>query len=81
LFELDSNIKEETSIILPNLTYLVIEECHTSFDEFGIFIKKISSQLQVLPINTFEDEIYIDPYRWKRLIFTTNSIFHITKII
>jgi len=68
LSELNSDIKRETSIILPNLTHIVIQECHMSFDEFEIFIKKISSQLQVLRINTFEDEIYIDPDRWKRLI-------------
>jgi hypothetical protein len=69
LFELDSDIKEEISIILPNLKYLVIKEDHMSFDEFEIFIKKISSQLQVLRMNTFEDEIYIDPDRWKQLTY------------
>jgi hypothetical protein len=71
------NITNHPSIKLPNLTYLIIKGCRISFDEFEIFIKKISSQLQVLRINTFQDEIYMDSDRWQRLIL--EQISHLLK--
>ncbi|CAF3978019.1 unnamed protein product, partial [Adineta steineri] len=39
-----------------------------SFDEFEVFIKKISSQLQTFSINIYWNKDYLDSNRWEQLI-------------
>ncbi|CAF0979013.1 unnamed protein product [Adineta steineri] len=59
---------EKITLSLPYLTHISIGKCYLQFDELDIFIKKISSQLQMLRISTCDDETYLDPDRWERLI-------------
>ncbi|CAF0901477.1 unnamed protein product [Didymodactylos carnosus] len=62
------NVKKDLSIKLPHLKYICFEECHISFDEFEVFIKEISSQLQILKIGIPANKSYLDGNRWERLI-------------
>jgi hypothetical protein len=57
------------SMTLPNLTHLFLISNGVQFNEFEIFIKKISSQLRVLHMTTARcDEAYLNADRWERLI-------------
>jgi len=53
---------------MSNLTHITIGRCYLQFDRFEIFIKKISSQLQVLPITLSNDRAYLDGNQWERII-------------
>jgi hypothetical protein len=68
LIRSNENITQKATINLPNLTYISILECYLIFDILEPFIKKISSQLQVLRINTYWYASYLDANRWERLI-------------
>ena len=65
-----SYINTGPSIALSNLTYICIGIGDMKFDNFEMFIKNISSQLQVLRITTTRDLAYLDADRWERLITT-----------
>ncbi|CAF3719457.1 unnamed protein product [Adineta steineri] len=54
--------------IISDLTHLFIQQCDMEFADFEIFIQKISSQLHLLKIVTFNDPSYLDANRWERLI-------------
>ena len=62
-----SSVHIISSQILSNLTHLCINKCDIHFDQFEILIIKISSQLQVLKLSTF-DHSYLDANRWEQLI-------------
>ncbi|CAF4074346.1 unnamed protein product, partial [Adineta steineri] len=66
--ESDENFKNDLSISLPHLKFICFEEVSASFDEFEVFIKKISSQLQILKIYTLQNKTYLDGSRWEQLI-------------
>jgi hypothetical protein len=68
LNESNQFIGEDVTITLPNLTHISINTCYVQFDIFEIFIKKISSQLQVLHITTSSDTAYLNGGRWERLL-------------
>ncbi|CAF4146710.1 unnamed protein product, partial [Rotaria sordida] len=69
LYELNQSITNNIEITLPNLTHLSFYECHLSFNQLEIFIKKISStKLQVLRLTTRKDRAYFNGDRWKQLI-------------
>jgi hypothetical protein len=54
---------------LSNLTHLSIGLKGVTFDEFEIFIRKMSSKLKVLSvISESQDIIYLDAHRWEQLI-------------
>jgi hypothetical protein len=59
---------EKITISLPYLTHISIESCSLRFDELEMFIKKISSQLQMLRLSVSYREDYVDVDRWERLI-------------
>ncbi|CAF3928712.1 unnamed protein product [Rotaria sordida] len=66
--EIDEIARKETLLTLPNLTYICFVRCALKFDILEKFMRKISSQLQVWHLNTYEDAAYLDANRWKRLI-------------
>lgn len=67
--ELDKNIAMEIPITLANLTHISINPCHLQFDDFKALITKISSQLQVLRINTWAmNDGYLYADKWEQLI-------------
>ncbi|UJR38803.1 hypothetical protein I4U23_031468 [Adineta vaga] len=66
-------IENDVPLILPNLTYFWIYYCNIPFDEFQQFIEKNFSQLHVFRIDTFSNENYINPDRWKPLILQNMS--------
>jgi hypothetical protein len=68
LVETDETDRKETRLTLPKLTYISIANCDIDFDEFEAFIKRISSQLQVLRLKTSSYTAYLDANRWKQLI-------------
>lgn len=68
LYYMQDAVESDVPLILPNLTYLWIYYCAVPFDEFERFIERSFSQLRVFRINTFSNENYIDPDRWKPLI-------------
>ncbi|CAF3714784.1 unnamed protein product [Rotaria socialis] len=68
LFPKYENISKEIPLNIFNLTYCSISLCYLKFDEFEIFIKKISSQLRVLCFNPCSDISYLGADRWQRLI-------------
>jgi hypothetical protein len=68
LIESDEDIKKDLPITLSRLTYFSVGECQVEFDEFELFIKKISSPLQVLRVNISWNPTYLDADRWERLI-------------
>ena len=68
LIEFDTNIEKDLSLTLPQLTYFSVGECQLEFNEFELFIKKISSQLQILSINISWNTTYLDANQWERLI-------------
>ncbi len=62
------NIRRAVSMKLFNLTSISIHYCYLCFDELEIFIKNVSSQLQVLRINAYRDATHLDADRWEQLI-------------
>ncbi|CAF4004181.1 unnamed protein product, partial [Rotaria sordida] len=66
--EIDEIARKEILLTLPNLTYICFVRCALKFDILEKFMRKISSQLQVWHLNTYEDAAYLDANRWKRLI-------------
>ncbi|CAF1423429.1 unnamed protein product [Adineta steineri] len=53
---------------LPHLKSTYFGEFSATFDEFEVFIKEISFQLQILNIRMFWNKACLDGNRWKRLI-------------
>ena len=78
LVESYTNVKNEVSVTLPNLTHFSVDGCEIKFDEFEKFIKQICSQLQVLCVRKFFNEDYIDPDQWKQLIL--QNMPHLLKL-
>jgi hypothetical protein len=68
LIESDQKIGKEVLITLSKLTHLSIYRCNLLFDEFEIFIRKISSKVKALRVTTSWVETYLDADRWERLI-------------
>ncbi len=68
LVETDDIDRKEIQLTLPKLTYISIPNCDIEFDKFEMFIKRISSQLQVLRVKTSSYTAYLDANRWKQLI-------------
>ncbi|CAF0895501.1 unnamed protein product [Rotaria sordida] len=60
-------VKDALNSIL-SLTCISIAECSTKFDEIEMFLTNVSSQLEVLRINTLKDVNYLDANRWERII-------------
>ncbi|CAF3151709.1 unnamed protein product, partial [Rotaria sp. Silwood2] len=67
LHESNQCIQNDIKITLSNLISITIGRCYVQFDEFEIFIRKISSQLQILRITTSNDTAYLDGDRWEQL--------------
>ncbi|CAF1154672.1 unnamed protein product [Adineta steineri] len=67
LIDWDEVIQDFT-ITLPYLTYISLGLCFIQFNEFEIFIKKLSHCLEVLKISFYDNKTYIDGNRWKQLI-------------
>ncbi|CAF1074655.1 unnamed protein product [Adineta steineri] len=68
VIESDENFKNDLSTSLPHLKFVNFEEVSAPFDEFEVFITKISSQLQILKIYTLQNRTYLDGNRWEQLI-------------
>jgi hypothetical protein len=70
LINSDTHIDLQKSVALPNLTYLRIDncDCDVGFDEFEIFITKLSAPLQILNIEQWVSYGCLDADRWERLI-------------
>ncbi|CAF1074634.1 unnamed protein product [Adineta steineri] len=68
VIESDKKFKKNLSMKLPHLKYIGFEEVYVSFDEFEVFIKEISSQLQIFRIGTYDYKNYLDGNRWEQLI-------------
>ncbi|CAF0819100.1 unnamed protein product [Adineta steineri] len=62
------NFKNDLSTSLPHLKFVNFEKVSAPFDEFEVFITKISSQLQILKIYTLQNRTYLDGNRWEQLI-------------
>ncbi len=77
LIESDEHIKKELPITLSHLRYISIDECYTDFNEFEMFIKTISSQLQILHISVPWNATYLNANRWEQLI--KNHMPHLHK--
>ncbi|CAF1139722.1 unnamed protein product [Adineta steineri] len=60
--------KNDLSMKLPHLKSLYIQQSEASFDEFEMFIKTISSPLQILNISVFWGEDFLDDNGCERLI-------------
>jgi hypothetical protein len=67
LVETDEIYNKEEPLTLLHLTNITIDDCEIGFNEFEIFIKKISSELQLLRLKTSSPS-YLDAKRWKQLI-------------
>jgi hypothetical protein len=59
------------------LTHISINGCGVMFEHLEIFLRHISSQLQVLRVNVSADMTYLDANRWERLI--TNHLPYLRK--
>jgi len=68
LVETDEISKKEVRLALSNLTRACFHNCNVDFDAFEMFIKKISSQLEVLRLETSSHPDYLNATRWKQLI-------------
>lgn len=67
LFQLGENFPQGNHPV--NLIHLTINRCELKYHLFEILIRKLSSQLQTLNItNRSNDYLYLDAYRWERLI-------------
>jgi len=65
-----SNVNNEQikSIRVFHLTHISIPFGYISFNEFEIFIRKISSEIQILKFYTNIDSNYLNTNRWEQLI-------------
>ncbi len=68
LFRFNLYFQTEIPLRIFNLTHCSIRICYLKFDEFEIFIKKISSQLRLLHLTSSLDITYLNADRWERLI-------------
>jgi len=68
LIKSHTSIDTEKAVTLSSLTDLRIGLSELGMDACEIFLKNISSQLQVLSIKSFVDEHGLDADRWERLI-------------
>ncbi|CAF0779165.1 unnamed protein product [Rotaria sordida] len=68
LDESKKNIVKDALNSILSLTCISIAECSTKFDEIEMFLTNVSSQLEVLRINTLKDVNYLDANRWERII-------------
>jgi len=64
------------SFQLFHLTSCTIRICYLKFNQFEIFIKKISSQLRKLYFIPLNDITYLDADRWERLIIEFIPYLH-----
>ncbi|CAF0851392.1 unnamed protein product [Adineta steineri] len=64
----DKKFKKDLPMKLPHLKSICFKQFYDSFDEFEVFIKEISSQLQILNINIYWKKAYLDSNRWEQLI-------------
>jgi hypothetical protein len=58
-------------------SYLCMNDCQGNFDQFEIYMRTISFQLQLLIIKQFQTEHYFNTDRWEQLI--KNYIPHLRK--
>ena len=75
LIKSDTPIDTKKPVMLPSLIDLRIGRSQLGLDACEIFLKSISSKLQVLSIKNFVDKHSLDADRWERLI--TNYIPHL----
>ncbi|CAF0872377.1 unnamed protein product [Rotaria sordida] len=68
LVESDENVEKYQSTTLSYLTYISIGECQVEFDDFEMFFKEISFQLEVLHISVSWNMSYLDANRWEQLM-------------
>ncbi|UJR38747.1 hypothetical protein I4U23_031412 [Adineta vaga] len=68
------------SIQTNYLTHVSLYLTDISFDQFEIFIKNISHQLQVLYITIDNDTTYLDADRWEKLIVSSMPYLRIFNI-
>ncbi|CAF1507852.1 unnamed protein product [Adineta steineri] len=64
----DEKFKEDLSMKLPHLKCIRFGEIWAAFDEFEVFIKEISSQLQILRIHICSKKDYLNGNLWEQLI-------------
>lgn len=64
----DQMITKNDQSTLVKLRDLSIDPCNVDFDQFEIFLRRISDELQSLRIEIVGDPTYSDGYRWKRLL-------------
>lgn len=64
--DIDINIKQP--IVLFNLISIFIIYPPSTLNDFEIFIMKLSTQIQVLIIENFFDETFLNADQWKQLI-------------
>ncbi|CAF1199928.1 unnamed protein product [Adineta ricciae] len=57
-------------IATDKLIFLSLKDCQMDFDTFEIFLRRISSNLQIMKVVTFNDSSYLDANRWQQLIST-----------
>lgn len=55
-------------IMLPNLTHVSIINPDIMYFEFEMFIMKLSTAIQILKIDLFDDITYLNAHRWEQLI-------------
>ena len=75
LLKSDTPVDTKKAVTLSSLTDLRIGRSQLGLDACEIFLKSISSQLQVLSIKNFVDTHSLDADRWERLI--NNYIPHL----
>jgi hypothetical protein len=69
LVDTDETYNNKESLTLSHLTNVTIDDCEIGFDNLEIFLKEISSNLQLFRLKTSLAS-YLDPKRWKQLIKT-----------
>ncbi len=60
---MDEINRNEERLTLSHLSHISIDNCEIEFDEFEVFIKRISSQLRMLCLTTFWNPAYLDANR------------------
>ncbi|CAF2842113.1 unnamed protein product [Rotaria sp. Silwood2] len=66
--ESKKNIIEDGLNMIISLTCISIARCNAEFDELETFLTKVSPQLEVLRINSFNDVTYLDANLWEQII-------------
>ncbi|CAF1179198.1 unnamed protein product [Adineta steineri] len=64
----DEDFRKNQWMKLPYLKSIHFDDVAASFEEFEVFIKEISSQLQTLKVREPENKTYLDGNRWEELI-------------